>query len=131
MIPLKLFDHVLRLIEHKNNEKKQSIQRFMQKCRTNSEEQLDKLKNVRSQKTRKLVEQNVLATYINHVLEEENQKQFRNTFINRNLYNYYVKLVDGPFTSPEKFERIMNDILKAQISTSSFYQEYQGKLHIE
>lgn len=113
MIPLKLFDHVLRLIEHKNNEKKQSIQRFMQKCRTNSEEQLDKLKNVRSQKTRKLVEQNVLATYINHVLEEENQKQFRNTFINRNLYNYYVKLVDGPFTSPEKFERIMNDILKA------------------
>jgi hypothetical protein len=64
LIELELFDLALSQFSNKQNEKKQTIIAFIAECHSNIIKVIQKL-NVDSDKTKKNIEQSVLATFIN------------------------------------------------------------------
>ena len=68
LIPFELLDSVLTEMEHKHSEKIQSYHEFIKECHSVIQLKITKL-NIDAEKTKKIVEQNVLATYLNQVTE--------------------------------------------------------------
>ena len=64
LVPLELFDWVMSTIENKMSENQKTIQKFIKECHQAVDKIHSKMK-LDSDKTKKIVEQNVFITYLN------------------------------------------------------------------
>lgn len=90
MVPCNLFDKILSDIKHKYEEKRQTIQKFLEDMKKHIDDIIAKMR-VESEKTKRIIEQSVLVTSINDRMENKNRKIFKNQFVFRNLYTALVK----------------------------------------
>lgn len=84
LVPLELFDWVMSTIENKMQENQKTIQKFIKECHLAVDKIHGKMK-LDSDKTKKLVEQNVFICHLNSYLEQRHTMYFKNGFIHRNL----------------------------------------------
>lgn len=68
LVPLELIDNVISTIENKNEEKKQLCFELIQKCKQEANSKIKQL-GVTSDKTKKIVENSMLAHTLNNILE--------------------------------------------------------------
>jgi hypothetical protein len=89
-VPTVLFDKILSDIKRKFQEKKQTIQQFLHQMNQNIHSAIQKL-GIDSEKTKKNVEQSILASSINQRMEDKNKLVFMRLFISRILYQTFCR----------------------------------------
>ena len=77
-------------MQNKIDENQKTYQTFIKECINHVNGVQQKLA-LDSDKTRKIVEQNVFATYLNQRMEMANKAYFKNNFIHRNLYVTFIR----------------------------------------
>jgi hypothetical protein len=77
------------------------------------------------------VEQSVLAHYLNSEMEKRHLTYFTNTFKHTNLYKVFVKNNPEGFKSAREFGENFIEVMKPNISTNKYYEEYKTKLDKE
>jgi hypothetical protein len=77
-------------IENKMHENTKTIQRFIKDCHLAVEKIHGKMK-LDSDKTKKIVEQNVFITHLNSIMELKNNQYFKNNYVHRNFYIKFIR----------------------------------------
>ena len=91
-------------IENKMHENTKTIQRFIKECHQAVDKIHGKMK-LDSDKTKKIVEQNVFITHLNSYMEQRHQQYFKNNFIHRNFYIKFVRQNQtGNYRTAKEFE---------------------------
>jgi hypothetical protein len=89
---------------------------------------------VDSEKTKKNIEQSVLASFINQKMEQRNTVYFCNNFKHRILYQVFVRGQQSgeiTFRSAKDFEASYKEIMKAEQSINKYNADYKAKLEKE
>lgn len=131
LIPLELFDWVMSTIENKMQENTRTIQRFIKDCHAAVDKIHGKMK-IDSDKIKKNVEQNVFITHLNSHMEQRHIQYFKNNFIHRNFYIKFIRQNQtNNFRTPKEFENAFSDIMKADLSVSTYHDDFKRKLDAE
>jgi len=125
-----MFDWVLTQIQHKFQEAKQTIEQFVWDCQVQVNNVIKKL-GIDSEKTKKNVEQSVIATYINQRMETKNSQQFTNAFKHKNLFQVFVKNNTTGFRSAKEFEAYFVEVMKPELTSNKYNSDYTSKLEKE
>lgn len=127
---MELFDWVMSTIENKMHENTKTIQRFIKDCHLAVEKIHGKMK-LDSDKTKKIVEQNVFITHLNSIMELKNNQYFKNNYVHRNFYIKFIRQNQTGYRTAKEFEFAFNDVQKADLSVSSYHEDYKRKLDAE
>lgn len=117
-------------IENKMHENTKTIQRFIKDCHSAVEKIHGKMK-LDSDKTKKIVEQNVFITHLNSIMELKNNQFFKNNYVHRNFYIKFIRQNQTGYRTAKEFEFAFNDVQKADLSVSSYHEDYKRKLEAE
>ena len=64
-------------------------------------------------------------------MEKRHTQYFKNGFIHRNLYIKFIRQNQTGFRAAKEFENTFNDVMKADLSVSSYHEDYKRKLDAE
>mmetsp|Transcript_8432 Transcript_8432/g.14118 ORF Transcript_8432/g.14118 Transcript_8432/m.14118 type:complete len:814 (-) Transcript_8432:18-2459(-) len=133
LVPLELFDFVLAELQNKSSERRQTIAHFLAECHSQVAKAITKLQ-IDSEKTKKIVEQSVLAHFLNQRLEQRNTTYFANNFRMRLLHGLFVRQINSgaqSLRSAKDLEQHFGELMKPEHALSKFNAEFKSKLERE
>lgn len=126
-----LFDKILSDIKHKQKEKTDTIQKFLNENKLKVKETQEQM-GVDSEKIKKTIEHSVLVTQLNHRMEKNNREQFKSQYIFKNLYLTFVKQDNQEHQKrAANFKLKYNEITKPHMSGNPNHQNYKERLERE
>lgn len=90
MTPFEVLDDVISEIKNKNQENLNTIIKYIKECKEQVATIVAKMQDM-NEKTRRVVEYNVLIDHLNKTMEKKNEENFKNSFIHRNLYIVFIR----------------------------------------
>ena len=92
--PFEILDDVISEIRNKNVENMKTIVDYIKSCKDQVALIISKMSDS-NDKTKKIIEQNVLVDHLNSTMEEKNSVNFKNNFIHRNMYIVFIKQIQA------------------------------------
>ena len=129
LVPLNLFGFVISQIENKISERNKTISRFISECKNTVRERC--LKVEKSEKLRKIAEENVLITHVNKKMEDNNDAYFTDNYRHRTLYYVFIKSNTQSYRNSKEFQEIFLEVFKVKNTLNKYYNDYKRKLEAE
>jgi hypothetical protein len=129
LTPLDLFDVVASQMKNKQNEQTMILSKFITECKDKVTNQVDKVKDQFTEKTRKTIEQNFFVDLLKNRMDNSNLDYFEKAFQVRNLYIAFVKKTEkeGEYSSAKAFTAAYDEVFKCRQMGNKYHSEFEKK----